>query len=52
MVIASGDSTHVENVCLLSNLSKAKNHINVIVNMDEMDVTAAESKSINDDTES
>jgi hypothetical protein len=36
---------HIETVCLLSKLSEAKNHISVKVNMDEMDVTAAESKA-------
>ena len=35
----------VETVCLLSKLSEAKNHISVKVDMDEMDVTAAESKA-------
>ena len=38
-------SSHVETVCLLSKLSEAKNHISVKVDMDEMDVTAAESKA-------
>ena len=32
-------------VCLLSKLSEAKNHISVKVDMDEMDLTAAESKA-------
>lgn len=36
---------HVETVCLLSKLSGAKNHISVKVEMDEMDLTAAESKA-------
>jgi 23S rRNA (uracil1939-C5)-methyltransferase len=35
----------VETVCLLSKLSEAKNHISVKVDMDEMDLTAAESKA-------
>ena len=35
---------HVETVCLLSKLSETKNHISVKVDMDEMDVTAAESE--------
>ncbi len=35
----------VETVCLLSKLSGAKNHISVKVEMDEMDLTAAESKA-------
>ena len=38
-------STHVETVCLLSKLSEAKNHISVKVDIDEIDVTAAESKA-------
>lgn len=38
-------TVHVETVCLLSKLSEAKNHISVKVDMDEMDVTAAESKA-------
>lgn len=39
-------SFHVETVCLLSKLSEAKNHIRLKVDMDEMDVTAAENKGI------
>ena len=35
-------SCHVETVCLLSKLSETKNHISVKVDMDEMDVTAAQ----------
>ena len=38
-------SLHVETVCLLSKLSETKNHISVKVDMDEMDVTATESKA-------
>lgn len=38
-------TANVETVCLLSKLSEAKNHISVKVDMDEMDVTAAESKA-------
>ena len=37
-------STHVETVCLLSKLHEAKHHVNVKLDMDEMDLTAAESK--------
>ena len=33
---------HVETVCLLSNLSEAKNHINEKVDIDEFDLTRAE----------
>ena len=36
---------HVETVCLLSKLSEAKHHISVQVDMDELDLTAAESKA-------
>ncbi|MCR4990769.1 MAG: 23S rRNA (uracil(1939)-C(5))-methyltransferase RlmD [Lachnospiraceae bacterium] len=39
------NTIHVETVCLLSKLSEAKNHISVQVDMDELDVTAAESKA-------
>jgi 23S rRNA (uracil1939-C5)-methyltransferase len=38
-------ATHVETVCLLSKLSEVKNHISVKVDMNEMDLTAAESKA-------
>ena len=37
--------TTVETVCLLSKLSETKSHISVKVEMDEMDLTAAESKA-------
>ena len=37
-------SNHVETVCLLPKLSETKNHISVKVDMDELDVTAAESE--------
>ncbi len=36
---------HVETVCLLSKLSEVKQHISVQVDMDELDLTAAESKA-------
>ena len=36
---------HVETVCLLSKLHEAKHHVNVKPDMDEMDLTAAESKA-------
>ena len=32
----------LETVCLLSKLHEAKHHVNVKLNMDEMDLTAAE----------
>ena len=35
----------VETVCLLSKLHEAKHHVNVKLDMDEMDLTAAESKA-------
>ena len=36
---------HVETVCLLSKLHEAKHHVNVRLDMDELDLTAAESKA-------
>ena len=36
---------HVETVCLLSKLHEAKHHVSVRLDMDEMDLTAAESKA-------
>ena len=38
-------STHVETVCLLSKLHEAKYHVNVRLDMDELDITSAESKA-------
>lgn len=38
-------STHVETVCLLSKLHEAKHHINVKVDMDELDLTSSEAKA-------
>ena len=38
-------SVHVETVCLLSKLREAKHHVSVKLDMDEMDLTAAESKA-------
>ena len=38
-------TSHIETVCLLSKLSEAKHHISVQVDMDELDLTAAESKA-------
>ena len=40
-----GMTVHVETVCLLSKLHEAKYHVNVRLDMDEMDLTAAESKA-------
>ena len=39
-----GETVHVETVCLLSKLH-AEQHIEVELNMDELDLTAAESKA-------
>ena len=36
---------NVETVCLLSKLHEAKHHVNVRLDMDELDVTSAESKA-------
>ena len=36
---------HVETVCLLSKLHEAKHHVNVTLDMNEMDLTSAESKA-------
>ena len=38
-------TVHVETVCLLSKLHEAKHHVNVKLDMDEMNLTAAESKA-------
>ena len=38
-------SVHVETVCLLSKLHEAKHHVRVKMDMDEMDITSAESKA-------
>ncbi|MGN0350295.1 MAG: RNA methyltransferase [Roseburia sp.] len=38
-------TTHVETVCLLSKLHEAKHHVSVRLDMDEMDLTVAESKA-------
>ena len=37
--------TTVETVCLLSKLHEAKHHVNVRLDMDELDITSAESKA-------
>ena len=39
------NETTVETVCLLSKLHEAKHHINVKVDMDELDLTSAEAKT-------
>lgn len=38
-------TVHVETVCLLSKLHEAKHHINVKVDMDELNLTSAEAKA-------
>ena len=38
-------TANVETVCLLSKLHEAKHHVNVRLDMDELDVTSAESKA-------
>lgn len=38
-------SSHCETVCLLSKLHEAKHHVNVRLDMDELDITSAESKA-------
>ena len=40
-----GNTVHVETVCLLSKLHEAKHYVNVTVDMDERDITSAESKA-------
>lgn len=40
-----GQTVHVETVCLLSKLHEAKHHVKVKLDMDEMDITSAESKA-------
>lgn len=45
MLMQSKVSMHCEAVCLLSKLHEAKHHVNVRLDMDEMDLTAAESKA-------
>ena len=39
------NETIVETVCLLSKLHEAKHHVNVRLDMDELDLTSAESKA-------
>ena len=39
------NTVHIETVCLLSKLHEAKHHVNVRLDMDEMDLTTAESKA-------
>ena len=38
-------TVHVETVCLLSKLHEAKHHVNVTLDIDELDLTSAESKA-------
>ena len=39
------ETVHVETVCLWSKLHEAKHHVNVTLEMDELDVTSVESKA-------
>lgn len=39
------ETVHVETVCLLSKLREAKHYVSVKLDMDEMDITSAESKA-------
>ena len=45
MLMQTKVSMHVETVCLLSKLCEAKHHVSVKMDMDEMDLTSAESKA-------
>ena len=45
MCIFIAHSWHVETVCLLSKLHEAKHHVSVKLDIDEMDLTSAESKA-------
>ena len=49
MSVNSVITVHVETVCLLSKLNGTHQHIEVTVDMDEMDLTAAESKATYDE---
>ena len=46
MNISLDNGTHVETVCLLSRRYEAKHHVNVTLDMDELDIISAESKKI------
>ena len=45
MLMRTKVSMHVETVCLLSKLREAKHHVSVKLDMDEKDLTSAESKA-------
>ena len=45
MAIRLLNENTVETVCLLSKLHEAKHHVNVTLDMDELDITSAESKA-------
>ena len=45
MLMQTKVSLYVETVCLLSKLHEAEHHVNVKLDMDEMDITSAESKA-------
>ena len=44
-------SSHVETVALLSKLHKSKHHVNVKLDMDELDLTSAEAKATHKEIE-
>ena len=45
MLMKCKEGPHVESCCLLERLRNAKDHIEVKVDMDELDLTGAESKA-------
>ena len=45
MLMRTKVSMHVETVVLLSKLREAKHHVNVKLDMDELDLTSAEAKA-------
>ena len=49
MLMQTKVSMHVETVCLLSKLHEAKHHVSVTLDMDEMDLTAAERKATDEE---
>ena len=40
-----GTRAHLETICLLSKFHEVKHHVSVKLDMDEMDITSAESKT-------
>lgn len=45
LLIHRSAPSHVETVCLLFKLHEAKHHVNVKLDMDELDLTSAEAKA-------